>query len=289
MSSSLGANQKAKLQRLRGLLAAMHGAVVAYSGGVDSTLLLAVASDALPGRVMAVTASSATYPADEVSAAVETATGLGLPVTVIETDELSDESFTTNPPERCYHCKRELFRRLVEIAGERGYDAVLDGSNKDDLDDERPGMRAAEEAGVRSPLIEAELTKEDIREISRHLGLTTADKPSMACLASRFPYGTELTRERLEQVGRAEQALRDLGFGQLRVRYHGPLARIEVEPAEIGQAIAKRAQITRRLKEAGFVYVALDLDGYRSGSANEVPRDSHPRPAHSPGPPRRQQ
>lgn len=269
-------NQTAKLQRLQSLLAALPGAVIAYSGGVDSTLLLAVAARVLPGRVLAVTAASPTYPTGEVAAAVEVATSLGVPVRVIETDEITDPRFAANSRDRCYHCKKELFGRLLEISEERGGDPVLDGANADDLYDERPGMKAARDAGVRSPLIEAELTKEEVRALSRYLDLPTAEKPSLACLASRVPYGTPLNAKLLEQVDRAEQALRDLGFGQVRVRYHGPVARIEVEPHDIDEALAKREQIARRAREAGFVYVALDLDGYRSGSANEVIEGAEP-------------
>ncbi len=268
---TLSANQKAKLQKLRALLASLPGAIVAYSGGVDSTLLLAVASDVLPGRVIAVTASSPTYPPEETQAAVEMATALGVPVNVIETQELSDPHFSSNPRDRCYHCKRELARELLEIAEERAGDAVLDGSNFDDVSDDRPGIRAGREAGVRSLLMEAEMTKADVRAISRYLGLRTFDKPSQACLASRVPYSTPLTAELLEQIAGAERALRRLGLRQVRVRYHGPVARVEVDTAEMPIAFELRDRISRQLTEMGFVYVALDLAGYRSGSSNEVP------------------
>lgn len=268
----MATDRDAKLKSLRAELSSLDGAVIAYSGGVDSTLLLAVAADVLPGRVIAVVASSQTYPSEELSHAVETAAGLGVQVEVIETDELSDPKFVANTADRCYWCKRELFSRLTVIAEQRGGAAVLDGSNVDDLDDERPGMRAAKEAGVRSPLIDAGLTKAEIRALSRKLGLATADKPSMACLASRFPYGCELAPEILEQVGRAEAALREMGFAQVRVRYHGPAARIEVDPGQLDRALARRDEISKSVKQVGFVYVSLDLDGYRTGSANEVAR-----------------
>jgi len=268
---SLTANQKAKLQKLRALLASLPGAIVAYSGGVDSTLLLATASEVLPGRVLAVTASSPTYPPEETEAAVETATALGVPVKVIETKELSDPYFASNPRDRCYHCKRELARQLLEIAEERAGDTVLDGSNFDDVNDDRPGIRAAREAGVRSLLLEAEMSKADVRAISRFLGLRTADKPSQACLASRVPYSTPLTADVLERIADAERVLRQLGLRQVRVRYHGSVARVEVEADELPVAFELRDRISRQLTEIGFVYVALDLVGYRSGSANEVP------------------
>jgi uncharacterized protein len=244
--------------------------LVAYSGGVDSTLLAVAAHEALPGRSLAVLAVSPTYPRSEVDEAEVTAAALGLDLLEVETDELHDPEFASNPPDRCYHCKRELFGLLSEIAAERRLARVVDGNNADDVADHRPGRRAAEELGVVSPLQDAGLTKDDIRAISRMLGLPTADKPSMACLASRFPYGTPIDERGLARVGAAEQALRALGLRQVRVRVHGDVARLEVPPAELERAFTQRAAVSVALKDAGFAYAALDLDGYRTGSLNET-------------------
>ncbi|RJQ55172.1 MAG: ATP-dependent sacrificial sulfur transferase LarE [Actinobacteria bacterium] len=261
-----------KLRTLRGLLAPLDGALVAFSGGVDSTLLLSVANDVLGGRVLAVTVSSVLLPEREVRSAVEIAVSLGATLKVVELDPLSDESFAANDRERCYHCKKRLIEVLSPLLEEQEYESILEGGNLDDIGDERPGRRALREAGVLSPLEEAGLTKEDVRALSSHFGLITANKPSAACLASRFPYGMRLTEQALRRVAAAEEAVRQAGFEQVRVRCHGSVARLEVGPAEIELALRERRTLSRGLKEAGFTYVALDLDGYRTGSLNEESR-----------------
>ncbi len=244
--------------------------LVAYSGGVDSTLLAFAARDALGDRSLAVFAVSEVCPHSEAIAARATAAELGLDLVEVETDELDDPVFAANTPDRCYTCKQELFSVLREVADSRGLAFVADGSNADDLADHRPGRRAAAEIGVVSPLQDAGLTKDEIRAISRRLGLPTADKPSMACLASRFPYGTPLDRASLARVEAAEDSVRALGFRQFRVRSHGDVARLEVAPEELERAFAGREALSAALRQAGFAYAALDMDGYRTGSLNET-------------------
>jgi len=260
-----------KHDRLRGLLRELGGVVVAYSGGVDSSLLLKVAVDVLGPRALAVTAISPTYPPKEVEEAVALARQLGARHRIIETDELGIEAFANNPPERCYYCKAELFQKLLDIAREEGLPVVADGANADDVGDYRPGLRAGAELGVRSPLREAGLGKDDVRALSRELGLPTWDKPSFACLASRFPYGDRITPRALQQVAAAERVLQELGFRQIRVRQHGDIARIEVDLGEFPAIIrpAHRERILQALRELGYLYVTLDLAGYRTGSMNE--------------------
>ncbi|QGP91918.1 Pyridinium-3,5-biscarboxylic acid mononucleotide sulfurtransferase [Neomoorella glycerini] len=265
------ADLAAKLEHLQNNLAGMEAILVAYSGGVDSSLLLKVAS-MTPARVLAVTAASPTYPQVEIEAATRLARELGISHMVINTKEMANPAFTANPPERCYHCKKELFATLQELAREHGLKVIVDGANADDSSDFRPGSRAAREFGVRSPLQEAGLTKEEIRRLARYLSLPNWDKPSMACLSSRIPYGQAITPEKLEQVAAAEAFLRQLGLREIRVRHHGAVARLEVNPSAFALLIdtSVREKLVNCLHELGFTYITLDLEGFRSGSMNAV-------------------
>lgn len=261
-----------KYEKLKEILEDMGSVLIAYSGGVDSTFLLKAAYDVLKDKVVAVTARSSTYPEREFNEAVKYAKQIGAQHKVIISEELDIKEFVHNPKNRCYYCKRELFTKLKEEAVNLGINYVLDGSNADDVNDYRPGMQAAKELEVRSPLKEALLTKNDIRTLSKKMGLPTWDKPSFACLSSRFPYGNEITRPKLGMVEKAEEFLLGLGFRQIRVRHHGDIARIEVGPSEREKFfdLSVMDKINNELKKIGFTYVTLDLSGYRTGSMNEV-------------------
>jgi len=258
-----------RLRELEDIVAPRGSALVAFSGGVDSSLALAVAARALPaGSVLAVTSNNETYLPSELDLARDFATSLGVEHLVVNTRELDDPNYASNPTNRCYFCKSTLYSDLTALAGEKGYGCVVDGANKDDEGDYRPGRKAARELGVVSPLSEAGVGKAEVRELAKLLGLPSWDKPALACLSSRFPYGQEITPEKLTQVARAEEFMRREGFRQVRVRHHGEIARLEVGPEELERAFSEREKITAELLDAGFLYVTLDLTGYKSGSLN---------------------
>lgn len=249
----------------------MGSVLVCYSGGVDSTFLLKVAKDVLKDKVLAVTASSEIHLRMELQEAKSYAKIFGVKHIIINTKELDDPDFISNPPERCYFCKKELFSKLSELAKQYGLNYVIDGTNYDDLSDFRPGMKAASEFGVKSPLKDFKFTKEEIRTLSKQMSLPTWDKPSSTCLSTRFPYGTKITREKLLRVERAEEFFTKFGIKNLRVRDHGDIARIEVLKKDIhiflNENVSK--EITHRFKALGYTYITLDLEGYRTGSMNE--------------------
>ena len=261
-----------KLSKLKVIVSKLESVVVAFSGGVDSTLVAKVCYDTLKDNSMAVTARSETYPDFEFKESQELAREIGIKHMVVDTSELAIEGFANNPPERCYFCKTELFGKLKEIAKEHGFLNVADGANSDDTQEFRPGLKASKELNVRSPLKEAGLAKEDIRKVSKLLNLPNWNKPAYACLSSRFPYGQSITEEKISMVSKAEKYLRDLGLIQFRVRHHETIARIEVLPGDIHTLTNSPAkeELTAKFKEIGFTYVTLDLAGYRSGSMNEV-------------------
>jgi uncharacterized protein len=249
----------------------MGGVLVAFSGGVDSTFLLKTAHEVLGKNVLAVIASSETYPQQEREEAIRFAEEFNIRYKVIETKELESSDFADNPPERCYFCKKELFSKLKDIAEAEGISYILDGSNYEDESDFRPGMKAGEELGIQSPLKDAHLGKSEIRQLSKRSSLPTWNKPSLACLSSRFPYYTKIETKNLRQVAQAEEYLRKLGFVQVRVRHHGQIARIEIESNEFPKITEKKVReaIIKSFKKFGYIYIALDLAGFRSGSMNE--------------------
>ena len=254
-----------KLRKLREILASMGRVLIAFSGGVDSAFLLRVAVDTLEAEnVLAATAVAPIHPRRETEEARRLAAELGVEHILVELDLLGNPDFTANPPDRCYHCKRMLMQELASVAAARGIPHIAEGSNVDDLGDYRPGRKALAEFGVRSPLLEAGLTKAEIRELSRRLGLPTWDKPPMSCLATRIPYGEAITLERLSRIAQAEESLIEMGFRFLRVRDHGTIARVEVPPQEMQRLLARRDDVVRALKDAGYRFVTLDLEGYRA-------------------------
>lgn len=261
-----------KYEELKDYIKELKRVCVAFSSGVDSTFLLKTAKDVLGDNVIAITALSPLFPKRESDEAISFCEKNGIKHIIFNTDELSIEEFTNNPKNRCYICKKDLFKRIKELAHTKGFDIILEGSNLDDENDYRPGFIAIKELDIKSPLKKIGFSKKEIRELSRKLNLPTSEKPSFACLASRFVYGEKITKEKLTMVDKAEQLLLDLGFNQVRVRIHDLMARIEILPEQFEKLFIEenRKKITENLKELGFTYVSLDLNGYRTGSMNET-------------------
>ena len=258
------------IDKLKKYLKNLNKVAIAYSAGVDSTFLLKVAHDTLGNNVLALSVKSASFPEKELDEATKFCKSKKINHIIIDFDEFEIENFSSNPLNRCYICKKALFKKIVEIAAAHGFQHILEGSNLDDTKDYRPGMKALQELNIISPLKEIGLTKAKIREYSKKLGLKTFDKPSLACLSTRFPYGETITREKLKMVERAENMLYELGFKQYRVRYHNNLARIEVLEDEFEKLLKNRFSILKELKNIGFSYISMDLEGYRTGSLNEA-------------------
>ncbi len=259
-----------KYERLKVYLKNLESAAVAFSSGVDSTFLLKTAHEVLNNNVIAVTAKSCSFPKRELEEAIDFCRQEKIKHIIINSEELEIEGFKNNPPNRCYLCKKELFEKIKKTAELNNIKNILEGSNKDDDRDYRPGFQAVKELNVKSPLKELCFTKDEIRNLSKKLGLKTADKQSFACLSSRFAYGEEITEEKLNMVDKAEQMLLDLNFKQVRVRLHSNIARIEVMPSEFEKLLTNREQITKYFKKIGFIYITMDLTGYRTGSMNEI-------------------
>jgi len=266
-----GRRMERKIRKLQKILRGLEKIVVAFSGGVDSSVLLGMASDTLGKKnVLAVTAVSPTYTSGEKREAGRIAKSFRVRQVFIETDELRNRKFVSNPPERCFHCKNALFKKMDRIRRQSGFKCVVDGTNKDDTGDFRPGEKAKTLYGVRSPLQEAGIGKEEIRLYAKNKGYPFWNKPSMACLASRIPYGQPISREKLERIGECEKFLQSLGLKEVRLRDYGDLARIEVSAEQLEDAVRMKEKISRKLKKAGYLYVTLDLEGFRSGSMNRV-------------------
>lgn len=259
---------ESKWDALLSMLQSMQSVVIAFSGGVDSTLLLAAAREALGDKAVAVTAVSASLAPDEKTETRELARTIGIQHEFIESHELKDARYLSNSPQRCYFCKQDVYGRLVEFAETHGYSYIIDGTNADDIGDHRPGRRAAQEKQIRSPLLECGINKQEIRTLAKHMGLPNWDKPAAACLSSRIPYGTHISPDMLAQVAEGERYLKSLGIGQVRLRHHAPIARIEVDPQDFEILLAHREEVVTQLREFGYTHITIDLAGFQSGSLN---------------------